>query len=72
MLAGRYAPYFSNAMDKPKVIIRRCESYDVQKIRRIIREGLEELDLRPAGRTLIKPNVVASGELFPHAHTRPE
>ncbi len=59
-------------MDKPKVIIRRCESYDVEKIRRIIREGLEELDLQPKGRTLVKPNVVASGELFPHAHTRPE
>lgn len=57
---------------KPKVIIRRCESYDVEQIRRIIREGLEELDLRPRGRTLLKPNVVASGELFPHAHTRPE
>lgn len=57
---------------KPKVIIRRCESYDVELIRRIIREGLEELDLRPSGRTLLKPNVVASGPLFPHAHTRPE
>ncbi|MCA9624715.1 MAG: DUF362 domain-containing protein, partial [Myxococcales bacterium] len=57
---------------KPKVIIRRCESYDVEQIRRVIREGLEELDLRPSGRTLLKPNVVASGPLFPHAHTRPE
>ncbi len=59
-------------MATPKVIIRQCSAYDVQKIRRIVREGLEELELRPKGRTLLKPNVVASGELFPHAYTRPE
>jgi len=59
-------------VQKPKVIIRRCERYDVQAIRRIIREGLEELDLRPSGRTLVKPNVVASGPMFKEAHTRPE
>lgn len=59
-------------MARPKVIIRRCDRYDVARIRTIVREALEELDLKPSGRTLIKPNVVASGELFPHAHTRPE
>jgi uncharacterized protein (DUF362 family) len=59
-------------MNKPKVIIRRCEHYDVSRIRQIVREGLAELGLEPRGRTLIKPNVVASGELFPHAFTRPE
>ncbi|WP_437299605.1 DUF362 domain-containing protein [Sorangium sp. So ce426] len=37
-----------------------------------MRSGLEELSLRPHGRTLIKPNVVASGAHFPHAYTRPE
>ncbi|WP_437552395.1 DUF362 domain-containing protein [Sorangium sp. So ce327] len=42
------------------------------KIRGIVRSGLEELSLRPHGRTLIKPNVVASGAHFPHAYTRPE
>jgi uncharacterized protein (DUF362 family) len=57
---------------RPRVIIRRCATYDVELIRRITREALEELDLRPHGRTLIKPNVVASGEAFPHAYTRPE
>ena len=60
------------APNRPKVIIRRCESYDVDAIRQIIREGLETLDLRPFGRTLIKPNVVASGPMFQNAHTRPE
>ena len=57
---------------KPKVILRHCDDYDPQAIRKIIREGLEELDLRPTGNTLIKPNVVASGPLFEHAHTRAE
>ena len=37
-----------------------------------VRAALEELDLRPFGRTLIKPNVVASGPMFQHAYTRPE
>src|SRR3954471_14085125 len=57
---------------RPRVIIRRCPSYDVDRIRTIVREGLEELDLRPHGRTLVKPNLVASGPLFEHAYTRAE
>src|SRR5688572_28115913 len=56
----------------PRVILRHCDAYDPERIRRIIREGLEELDLRPFGRTLLKPNIVASGPLFENAHTRPE
>ena len=43
-----------------------------ERLRRIYREGLEELNLRPFGRTLVKPNLVAAGEMFPHAFTRPE
>jgi uncharacterized protein (DUF362 family) len=57
---------------KPKVILRSCREYDPEKIRQIIREGLEELGLRPFGRTLVKPNLVAAGPLFPNAFTRPE
>ena len=57
---------------KPTVILRSCREYDAQKIRKIVREGLEELGLRPFGRTLVKPNLVAAGPLFPHAFTRPE
>jgi uncharacterized protein (DUF362 family) len=57
---------------RPRVIIRRCPTYDVERIRSILREGLEELDLRPHGRTLVKPNCVASGPTFPHAFTRAE
>jgi uncharacterized protein (DUF362 family) len=56
---------------RPTVIIRRCEEYDADTIRTIVREGLEELGLRPSGCTLVKPNIVAAGPLFPHAHTHP-
>lgn len=62
----------NSLVQRPKVIIRHCDSYDVERIRRIIREGLEELDLHPFGKTLVKPNIVAAGSLFPHAYTRPE
>jgi uncharacterized protein (DUF362 family) len=58
--------------DRPQVIIRHCAGYDAQNIRAIVREGLQQLGLVPQGRTLVKPNLVAAGELFPHAHTRPE
>jgi uncharacterized protein (DUF362 family) len=57
---------------RPKVILRSCREYDAEKIRVIIREGLEELNLKPFGRTLVKPNLVAAGPLFPYAYTRPE
>jgi uncharacterized protein (DUF362 family) len=57
---------------EPRVIIRHCASYDSEAIRAIVREGLDELGLKPHGRTLVKPNLVAAGKLFPHAHTRPE
>ncbi|HEY6464105.1 MAG TPA: DUF362 domain-containing protein [Polyangiaceae bacterium] len=56
----------------PRVIIRNCDSYDPERIRTIVREGLKELDLVPHGRTLVKPNLVAAGDQFPHAFTRPE
>ncbi|HTQ46739.1 MAG TPA: DUF362 domain-containing protein [Polyangiaceae bacterium] len=56
----------------PRVIIRHCDAYDVDRIRAIVRDGLRELGLVPKGRTLVKPNLVAAGEQFPHAFTRPE
>jgi uncharacterized protein (DUF362 family) len=56
----------------PKVILRHCSEYDAQAIRRIVREGMDELGLKPFGRTLVKPNVVSSGPLFEHAHTKPQ
>lgn len=62
----------STAGARARVIIRHCDEYDAERIRTIAREGLEELDLRPFGRTLVKPNLVATGPLFEHAYTRPE
>lgn len=59
-------------MMSPTVIIAPCPDYQVSKIKEIVGLGLDELNLVPHGRTLIKPNVVASGERFPHAYTRPE
>jgi uncharacterized protein (DUF362 family) len=43
---------------RARVIIRHCDEYDPERIRVIVREALEELDLRPQGRTLLKPNIV--------------
>ena len=41
---------------KHKVLIRRCDDYDTEKIYGIIKEGMEELNVRPSGRILLKPN----------------
>jgi len=59
-------------MGKPAVIIRECADYDPDRIHRIALQALERFDLRPTGRTLVKPNCVSSGPQFPHAYTRPE
>ena len=56
----------------PQVILRHCESYDVETIRALVREGLDTLGLAPKGRVLVKPNLVNAGPLFEHAFTRPE
>jgi uncharacterized protein (DUF362 family) len=58
---------------KPQVILRNCQEYDPDRIANIISEGLQELGVRPEGRTLVKPNtVIAHPVYFPHAFTRPE
>jgi uncharacterized protein (DUF362 family) len=57
---------------QPTVILRRCPDYNTARIHQLVREGLEEFGLRPWGRTLVKPNLVATGKDFPHAYTRPE
>ncbi|RLB65077.1 MAG: hypothetical protein DRI90_02975 [Deltaproteobacteria bacterium] len=58
---------------EPKVILRHCDEYDPDRIRAIVREGLDELGLRPTGRVLVKPNlVIALPGIFDHAFTRPE
>ena len=62
----------SEARTQPTVILRRCADYDTSRVQRIAEDGLDALGLRPHGRTLVKPNVVASGKRFPNAYTRPE
>jgi uncharacterized protein (DUF362 family) len=71
---SRYVLWRTMPAPKPKakVIIRHCDEYDPERIRVIVREAMEELDLRPHGRTLVKPNIVCAGEHFENAYTRPE
>ncbi len=59
-------------MARPTVILRHCDAYDATVVQGLVRDGLDRLGLRPFGRTLVKPNVVAAGARFPHAYTRPE
>ncbi len=55
------------------MILRRCDDYDPDRIRAIIGESMDELGIKPQGRTLVKPNTVIAHRLFfPHAFTRPE
>jgi uncharacterized protein (DUF362 family) len=56
-----------------KVILRRCDGYDPDKIAGIIKEGMQELGVNPYGKTMLKPNVViAHKEFFPNSYTRGE
>jgi uncharacterized protein (DUF362 family) len=57
---------------RPQIQIFHMPSYDPSKIQQVIEQSLDAMQLRPFGRTLIKPNVVASGKSFPNAYTRPE
>lgn len=58
---------------KHKVLIMRCSDYDPVKISGIVREGMEELGVKPTGKVLLKPNLVmAHPEIFPYAFTRKE
>jgi len=56
-----------------KVIIRRCPDYEnIERIRNIVREGMEELGAKPHGRVLLKYNMVfAHRKISPFAHTHP-
>lgn len=60
-------------MTTRKVVIRKCESYDIDRIQGIIREGMEELNAVPKGKILIKPNIVtANREYIHHSYTAHE
>ncbi len=56
-----------------RVILSHCEAYDGDRIRQLVRAALQELDLRPTGHTMVKPNlVIALKGVFDHAFTRSE
>ncbi|MEW6430456.1 MAG: DUF362 domain-containing protein [Myxococcota bacterium] len=57
---------------KPTVFLWNCPEYDVEAIRTRVRESMDALGLKPRGRALCKPNLVAAGPLFQNAYTRPE
>ena len=58
---------------KQKVLIMRCKDYDPDRIGGIVEEGMQELNVKPSGKVLLKPNVViAHPEVFPYAFTRKE
>jgi uncharacterized protein (DUF362 family) len=60
-------------MSRQRVILRHCSTYAPNRIAEIIGEGMDELGVRPEGRTMVKPNVViAHPHYFAHAFTRSE
>ena len=60
-------------MTRPKVVLARCKDYDADRITEIVEHGMELLDARPYGKTILKPNlVIAHDKYFKHAYTRPE
>lgn len=58
---------------KAKVILKHCAAYDPRQIQDILLEGMDQLGIRPQGRTLIKPNLVMPHKrYFSGCYTRPE
>ena len=45
------------------VFIRKCETYDREKIAEIIQEGMRKLDYVPRGKVFVKPNVVFASKV---------
>ena len=60
-------------MARPRVILARCDDYDADRITEIVTDGMKQLDARPYGKAILKPNIVIAHEVyFKHAFTRPE
>ena len=59
--------------DKHKVIVRSCPDYqDLNRIRGIVAEGMEQLGAKPYGKVLLKPNVVFAHKRYARfAYTHP-
>jgi uncharacterized protein (DUF362 family) len=56
-------------MKTRKVIVRRCNSYDVSAVEKIVDQAIDDLGEHPHGKILIKPNVVCSTPVVRSAHT---
>jgi len=57
-----------------KVLIKRCETYDRDKIQEIVCSGMKELGFQPSGKVYVKPNVVfasKNGQYGSTAYTEP-
>ncbi|MBU2488183.1 MAG: DUF362 domain-containing protein [Proteobacteria bacterium] len=59
-------------MGKPRVILRKCEDYRLDRLAGVIRESCADLDIRLQGKVFIKPNVVtANRKYIRHSYTHP-
>lgn len=59
-------------MNKPHVILRKCDEYNSDTIAGIIKESLKDLKLTPRGKVFIKPNVVSANKNYIHdSYTNP-
>jgi uncharacterized protein (DUF362 family) len=59
-------------MKERKVIIRRCDDYNIQNIEKLMQEAMTDLNEKPSGKILIKPNVVtANTGYIHHSFTQP-
>lgn len=56
----------------PRVHLYSVPHYDPRRICDVVVDSLLQMKLQPRGEVLLKPNLVASGRHFPHAHTRAE
>ncbi len=58
---------------RPRVILRRCPDYDVDRISGIIQESMQMLACRVAGDVFLKPNVVTANRRYIHnSYTHPD
>ena len=62
----------SPAAKTPTVQLYAVPNYDAARICEVVLDSLRRMNLQPRGEVLLKPNLVASGKYFPHAHTRAE
>ncbi len=56
----------------PKVILRACDDYDLDRVTGILRESVADVGVEIRGRVFIKPNVVTANKRYIHdSYTHP-